>query len=63
MVYKVSLDTQIMIWGVKKEAIPEQLHMIDAATNFIESLEKSEAKLFIPSVVLGELICKLPPER
>lgn len=63
MMNKASLDTMIMIWGIKREAIPEQFHKIEWAKTFIDSLEKSNSKIFISSVVLGELLCKVPPEK
>lgn len=63
MANKASLDTQILIWGLKKQASSDRKHKIEAASAFLESLEKTNSKIFISSVVLGELLCDLPAEQ
>lgn len=61
---KVSLDSQIIIWGIKKQSTPDRIHKIDQAINFLDELEQSGAKIFLSSVVLGEILCDIPqPDR
>jgi len=61
---KVSLDSQIIIWGIKKKSNPEQIHKIDQAISFLTDLEKSGSKIFLSSVVLSEILCDVPqPDR
>ena len=60
---KVSLDTQIMIWGIKKQATPTQIEMIEKAIRFIDKLDKERARIIIPAVVIGELLSNVPQEK
>lgn len=59
----VCLDTQILIWGIKKEASPNQETMIVKASHLIRSLEEQKANVIIPSLVLAELLMPIEEER
>jgi hypothetical protein len=48
----VCFDTQVVIWGIKKEAIPEQEHMIARATALIEKCQEDDTKIIIPSITV-----------
>lgn len=52
----VCFDTQIVIWGIKREAIPDQEHMITRATALIEKCQENDTKIIIPSIVVAELL-------
>lgn len=59
----VCLDSQILIWGLKKEAIPEQQYMIDRAERFFRKLDSTRTMIMVPAVVVAEIIAPVPPER
>lgn len=59
----VYLDTQILVWGIKKEATPGQEEMIAKAEDFLEWIDKSSIQVAIPSVVFGELLLRVPEEK
>lgn len=53
---KVCLDTNVLIWGIRKAASQEQQHMINHTTKFIEYLKQGNTNIIIPSVVVGEFL-------
>jgi len=52
----VCFDTQIIIWGVKRQATPGQEDNIDKA-----KCEKDGIDIMVPSVVVAEILCALEP--
>lgn len=52
----VCLDNHILIWGVRQEATPGQEDMIRRTGLFLQFLEKKNAQIIIPSVVVGEFL-------
>lgn len=59
----VCIDTHILIWGVRKHATPGQEPMIQRAEMFLEYLEKSNARVLVPSIAIGEFLVGVPEER
>lgn len=59
----VCLDTQILIWAIKKEASDNRKHMIARATLFLESLEKQKTVCVVPAPVVSELLLKISPAK
>lgn len=59
---KVSLDTQIVIWGIKKESSPNRIGMIEKSTKFIQQLEKQNARVILPAIVIAEMLSNVPKE-
>lgn len=59
----VCLDTHILIWGLKHEAEPGQEEMIARARALLESFDKDNTQVMIPSVVLAELLINIPSEQ
>jgi predicted nucleic acid-binding protein len=59
----VCLDTQILIWGIKKEASDNRKHMIARATLFLDALEKQKTVCIVPAPVIAELLLKLSPSK
>ena len=57
----VCFDTQIIIWGIKKQATPGQEGNIDKARHLIQTCEKDGTEIMIPSVVVAEVLCALKP--
>ena len=58
----VCIDTQILIWAIKEESEPDQKDMIRRAKELIDRLDKSNRKMLVPSVVVGEFLIKIPTE-
>lgn len=58
MVKKICLDSQVLIWGIKKESTPKRRDMIDKANSLLNYLAKPDSNLIIivPSVVIMELL-------
>jgi predicted nucleic acid-binding protein len=54
----VCLDTDVCILGIKEEGSPEQ---VAKAKNFLEHLDDKGAQVIIPSVVVAELLVRVPP--
>ena len=58
----VCVDTQILIWAIKQEAEYGQEEMIPRSKALFDRLDKSDKKLLIPSIVLGEFLIRMPSE-
>jgi predicted nucleic acid-binding protein len=52
----VCLDTQIIIWGVKKQSTPDQSEMILRAEYLLEKLQSNGTKILVPSIVVAEIL-------
>ena len=59
----IVIDTQILIWAVKREATPGQEPMIEKAARYLEYLDRCKDKIIIPSVVVSEFLANVPEER
>lgn len=56
----VCVDTQILIWGFKEEAIEGQEDKIQEAKFLIKTYQKNGNKIIVPALVLSELLCRVP---
>lgn len=63
MVDVVCLDTQIIIWGIKKQSIPAQTEMIYKSARLIQNLKESRAKILIPTPVIFELLLPIVADK
>jgi predicted nucleic acid-binding protein len=63
MTRKVCLDTMIMIWGIKNECEPEQEEKRIQANAFLQGLNDEKVRVIVPSVVIGEFLCKVSREK
>lgn len=59
----VCFDTHVLIWGVKKEANPEQECKIEQAEYLIQKLQTESTSVIVPSVVLAEILCGVDPSK
>lgn len=60
----IAIDSQVLIWAVKRTATPNRVHMIDRAVAFVESAELTRDKIMIPSLVASEFLVRYSePER
>jgi predicted nucleic acid-binding protein len=58
----VCFDTQIIIWGIKKDATPGQEDMIVKAEHLIQQCEEERIQIIVPAIVVAELLSGLKPE-
>ncbi len=58
----VCFDTQIIIWGVKKQATIGQENNIEKAKYLIKLCEQDKIDVIVPSVVVAEILCGLEPD-
>ena len=54
----ISVDTQILIWGLKRNSTKNRAHMIPKAEHLLECLSQQRAKIMVPSLVLSEFLVK-----
>lgn len=59
----IVVDTQILIWAVKREATPGQEPMIEKAMRYLEHLDKCKDQIIVPSVVVSEFLANVSDER
>ena len=59
----VCLDSQVIIWGIKRQAEHDQSDMIAIATDFIKHLSDEEYEVIVPSPVLSELMVRMPLDK
>lgn len=63
MIQPVCLDTNILIWGIQNKASAGQEQMLERTRLFLKDLDESKAKVIIPSLVIGELLMKVPHDK
>ena len=59
----VCLDTNVLIWGIKRQASAAQAEMIPRTRRFLDSLHKQQIRAVVPAVVVAELLMPLPLEE
>lgn len=52
----VCLDTNILIWGIQKIALPEHADKIEKAKYLFEQLQEEKAEVIIPAIILSEFL-------
>lgn len=56
----ICIDSNIVVWGVKKVSTTGQEDMIPLAEGFLDNLKKENAILLIPSPVITEILTPVP---
>jgi len=59
----VSVDTNILIWGIKKSATQGQEHMIQRAIDFFNWLDEKKHKVIIPVPIITELLAPVDTDK
>ena len=59
----VCIDTNILIWGIKKQATEGQENKIDQAERFLKHLDSKGNDIIVPSLVVAELLMNIPNEQ
>jgi len=56
----VAIDTMTLVWGVRKHGAKENL---EHAALLFSQLERDEATIIVPSVVVAEYLIAVPPDN
>lgn len=59
----VMIDSQIFIWGIKEQSVPEQEDKILSAKTFIDWLSKNEDKILLPTPLIAEVLSPVPVSK
>jgi len=59
----VSVDTNILIWGIKNTASEGQEYLISRAQDFFKWLDENNIKVIIPAPIITELLAPVEPEK
>ncbi len=59
----ISIDSMILIWGIKREATQNRSDMIPRATAFFKQCRDDHERIIIPAPSLAEYLVKLPAEQ
>ncbi len=59
----ICLDTQIVIWGVKKQATPDQSEMILRAEYLLEKFQSNGTKILVPAIVVAEILAGIDERK
>ena len=57
------IDSQILIWGIKKQCTEGQENMIQRAEYFFKWADEEKHHLLIPTVVIAEILSPEPREK
>lgn len=56
----ICVDTNIMVWGVKKTATKGQEYLISDADKFLKACQKRKLHVLLPTIVVSELLTPEP---
>lgn len=59
----VSLDTQLVIWGIRKVATQGQEAKLALAENLLKVIDREKMKVHLASIVLAEACSAVPEDR
>jgi predicted nucleic acid-binding protein len=57
------IDAHLAIWGIKKQATPSQVEMIEKTERFFEHASKHKIDILIPAPVITEILAIEPVEK
>jgi predicted nucleic acid-binding protein len=60
---RVCFDNHILIWGIRATATRGQESMIVRAKTLIEDLDRNDAEILVPAVVVAEFLAGAPKEQ
>src|SRR5438034_7627673 len=58
----ICIDSQIIIWGIKKQHTNGQESMVERAETFFKWADENEHEILIPTVVVAEVLAPEPTE-
>jgi predicted nucleic acid-binding protein len=59
----ISVDAQILIWGIKCQATADRQHMIERAERFFQWCESDRQQVYIPAQALAEFLVGYDAEQ
>ena len=54
----IGIDTQVLIWGFKRDATPNRRHTIAKADELFRQASEQGTKILIPSLVVSEVLVR-----
>jgi hypothetical protein len=57
-----SVDTNVLIWGLKKRATENRVDMIPRAVEFFKTVRSHRIRIIIPSQVMAEFLAGYPDD-
>ena len=59
----VSIDAQILIWGIKRQSTPNRADMIPRAVKFFQKCQDTRTQVFLPAQSFAEFLVGYTPEQ
>lgn len=59
----ISVDAQILIWGIKRQATANRQHMIERAAAFFRQCDQNRTQIYIPAQSLAEFLCDYDADK
>jgi predicted nucleic acid-binding protein len=59
----ISVDSQILIWGIKRQATPNRQHMIERAARFFQGCQQDHQQIYLPAQSLAEFLVGYTAEQ
>ena len=59
----ILIDSNIVIWGIKKQCTPGQENMIISAERFFDNAQENKIDILIPTPVVAEILSPEPKEK
>ncbi|HVK97411.1 MAG TPA: PIN domain-containing protein [Flavisolibacter sp.] len=56
----ICIDSQVIVWGIKKQPTKGQEEMVSKAEYFFEWVDNNDHEIIIPTIVLGEILVPEP---
>lgn len=54
----IAIDSQVLIWAIKRTASENRVHMIPRAVALVAELERTRERIMIPSLVASEFLVR-----
>jgi hypothetical protein len=59
----VCIDSQIFVWGIKKQYSEGQGRMVPKTTRLLEHLDEQKIEILLPSPVITEVLTPVPKDK
>lgn len=59
---RISIDTHVLIWGIREFAEVGQEDMIEKTKAFLVQCRKDRVEIIVPAIVLGEFLTDIDPQ-
>ena len=59
----ISIDAQILIWGIKRQATPNRQEMIERAADFFRQCSEDRQQVYLPAQSFAEFLVGYDADR